>query len=336
MPMIQPGKTITGLAGNAKQMGRKVLLAAALLALAACTPLLAPHGPDDRIPVIETDSFTTADGTVLPLRHWDAAQPHAFIIGLHGMSDYSNAFALPAKFWAGQGITTYAYDQRGFGAAPHPGEWAGGDVMRSDLADFTAALRRKYPGLPVYALGESMGGAVLLTALAGAHPPHLDGAILVAPAVWSRADMPLLYRGALFVTAHLAPWLVLSNNAGASIKQVMASDNVPMLRALGRDPLFQKKTRVAALYGLVDLMDAARAAPAHLENPPQILFLYGAQDQLIPAAPTKAVIAELGSRAEVRRYPHGYHMLLRDLEGPTVWRDIADWIGKGPATKPAP
>ena len=328
--MIQPGKTITGLAGNAKQMARKVFLAATLLMLAACTPLLAPHGPDDRTPVIGADSFTTADGTVLPLRHWDAAQPRALVIGLHGMSDYSNAFAMPAKYWAGQGITTYAYDQRGFGAAPHPGEWAGGDVMRSDFADFTTALREKFPGLPVYAVGESMGGAVLLTALTDAHPPHLDGAILAAPAVWSRADMPLLYRGALFLAAHLTPWLILSNEAGASIKQVVASDNVPMLRALGRDPLFQKKTSASALYGLVDLMDAARAAPAHLENPPPILFLYGAHDQLIPRAPTQAVIAELGSRAEVRRYPNGYHMLLRDLDAKIVWQDIADWIAKTP------
>ena len=79
---------------------------------------------------------------------------------------------------------------------------------------------------------------------------------------------------------------------------IVPSDNVPMLRALGRDPLFQKKTRANALYGLVDLMDEARAAPAHLEDPPPILFLTGAQDQLIPAAPTKAVIAELGSRAD--------------------------------------
>ena len=309
-------------------MGRKILLAVLLLALAGCAPLLAPHGPDDHTPVIGTDSFTTADGMVLPLRHWDAAQPRALIIGLHGMSDYSNAFDMPAKFWAEQGITTYAYDQRGFGAAPHPGEWAGGDVMRSDFAEFTAALRRKYPGLPIYALGESMGGAVLLTALADGHPPHLDGAILVAPAVWSRADMPLLYRGALFLAAHLTPWLILSNNAGARIKQVVASDNVPMLRALGRDPLFQKNTSASALYGLVDLMDAARAAPTHLENPPPILFLYGANDQLIPRAPTQAVIVELGSRAQVRRYPNGYHMLLRDLDAKIVWQGILDWIAK--------
>jgi pimeloyl-ACP methyl ester carboxylesterase len=99
-----------------------------------------------------------------------------------------------------------------------------------------------------------------------------------------------------------------------------------MLRALARDPLFQKKTRVDTLFGLVDLMDAARAAPAHLTDPPPILFLYGAHDQVIPPAPTRAVIAALDGKAVVRRYPNGYHMLLRDLDGAAVQQDTADWV----------
>jgi hypothetical protein len=28
----------------------------------------------------------------------------------------------------------------------------------------------------------------------------------------------------------------------------------------------------------------------------------------------------------VKRYEHGYHMLLRDLEGESVDRDVADWV----------
>jgi alpha-beta hydrolase superfamily lysophospholipase len=199
--------------------------------------------------------------------------------------------------------------------------------MRADLNDAVAAARARYPGLPVFALGESMGGAVVLTALASAHPPAVDGAVLVAPAVWSRGDMPLSYRVALFMGAHLMPGLVLSNSAGARIAKVVASDNVPMLIALGKDPLFQKRTSVGTVYGLVNLMDEARrAVPA---NPPPILLLTGGKDQIIPKPPTDAVIAALGGKAEVRRYPNGYHMLLRDLDGDTRSRDVAAWLLRG-------
>jgi alpha-beta hydrolase superfamily lysophospholipase len=297
-----------------------------LLFLCACAPTLAPYGLEKQMPVISDDSFTARDGTVLPLRHWDADKPRAVIIALHGMSDYSNAFDAPAQFWAKAGITTFAYDQRGFGRGPNPGLWAGADVMRADLQDCAAAARARFPGVPVFALGESMGGAVVLSALASHAPPAIDGAILVAPAVWSRADMPLSYRTALFFVAHLMPGLVLSNNAAKSVVRIVPSDNVPMLIALGRDPLFQKSTRVDTLYGLVDLMDEARRAPDSLRSPPPILFLYGRNDQVIPAKPTQGVIAALGSRAHVRRYDQGYHMLLRDLDGAAVAADITDWI----------
>jgi acylglycerol lipase len=301
-----------------------------LLFLAACAPTFAGRENNAMIPAMEPEFLTARDGVKLPLRQWDAeGTPRAVIVALHGMSDYSNAFDMPGKVWAKLGITTLAYDQRGFGRGENTGLWAGADIMRADLSDAVAAARARYPGVPVFALGESMGGAVLLTALASGAPPKVDGAILVAPAVWSRADMPLTYRAALFLAARLLPGMILSNNAAKSVVRIVPSDNVPMMIALGKDPLFQKRTRTDTLYGLVNLMDEARTAPERLSNPPPILLLHGVNDQVIPPAPTRAVIASLGSHATVREYPKGYHMLLRDLEGEQVDKDVADWILRG-------
>lgn len=304
------------------------LLLCAFLFLSACAPSFAPSLDGHVIPILSGDAITARDGFRLPLRHWDAegGKPRAVIVALHGMNDYSNAFDMPGRVWAKLGITTLAYDQRGFGRSDRPGLWAGSDTMRADLSDALAAARARYPGVPVFALGESMGGAVVLTALASPEPPAADGVILVAPAVWSRGDMPLTYRAALYLAAHLLPGMILSNNAARRVVRITPSDNEPMLRALSRDPLFQKKTRTDALFGLVNLMDEARIAPGAIRNAPPLLFLYGANDQIIPAKPTEAVIAALGSKARVKRYEQGWHMLLRDLQGENVGRDVADWV----------
>ncbi|HKY18656.1 MAG TPA: alpha/beta fold hydrolase [Rhizomicrobium sp.] len=306
---------------------RRLLLCAFLL-LPACAPRFAPPLDGHVIPILSDEAVIARDGFRLPLRHWDAegGKPRAVIVALHGMNDYSNAFDMPGKVWAKLGITTLAYDQRGFGRSDRPGLWAGSDTMRTDLSDALAAARARYPGIPVFALGESMGGAVVLTALASPEPPAADGVILVAPAVWSRADMPLTYRAALYLAAHLLPGMILSNNAARRLVRITPSDNESMLRALGRDPLFQKKTRTDALFGLVNLMDEARSAPGAIRNAPPMLFLYGANDQIIPAKPTEAVIAALDSKARVKRYEQGWHMLLRDLQGENVSRDVADWV----------
>jgi alpha-beta hydrolase superfamily lysophospholipase len=313
-----------------------------LLVLAACAPRLAQEGSIMERPAIAPaapsvvmapdtaahgtgDRYITRDGLALGLMHWDAtsadAVPKAIVVALHGMNDYSNAFAMPAPWWAARGITLYAYDQRGFGRSPQTGIWPGAELMCRDLADFVDVVRARHPGIPVFVLGESMGGAVAMTAFASPAPPHADGLILVAPAIWSRAAMPLSYRVALWATAHTLRWWSLT---GAGL-HILPSDNFPMLRALSRDPLVIKGTRADAIAGLVTLMDDAYESPRRLTRIP-LLLAYGGNDQIIPKKPTEAVIAKLGPNATVKFYPKGYHMLLRDLDGPARWADIANWI----------
>jgi alpha-beta hydrolase superfamily lysophospholipase len=284
---------------------------------------------DMRMPAIErgegtgiaADRYVTRDGLRLGLRHWNANEGFAVIVALHGMSDYSNAFAMPAPWWAAHGITTYAYDQRSFGRSPETGIWAGGDVMRRDLADFVDVVRARHPGLPVYVLGESMGGAVAMSAFGLSELPKAAGLILVSPAVWSRGTMPLSYRVALWLTAHsIRGW----NLSGRGLK-IMPSDNIEILRAISRDPLFQKSARADAVYGMVTLMDEAYASAPNLDGIPK-LFVYGGNDQIIPRKPMEDVRVELGPNTAVKFYPNGYHMILRDLEHEPRWADVASWI----------
>jgi len=302
-----------------------------LLGLAACAPRLAVGGLEQRMPAIEGEGsdarYVTRDGLKLGLQTWEAENPKAVIVALHGMSDYSNAFAMPAPYWKERGITTYAYDQRGFGRSPNTYMWAGADVMRRDLSDFVDVVRTRHKGLPVFVLGESMGGGLTMTAFGSDAPPEADGIILVSPAVWGWTLLPFTYRATLWLSAHSVPWM---NLTGAGLR-IMPSDNIEMLRANGRDPLIQKRARVDAIFGVVNLMDEAYEAAPRIRVP--ALFMYGAKDQVIPNAPTKRTAAAMTS-AEVKEYPTGYHMLLRDLAGKERWQDIADWALKIAASRP--
>jgi alpha-beta hydrolase superfamily lysophospholipase len=295
------------------------------LALAACAPQIASLGGNMRPPAIEGDRFITRDGLALGLTQWPAAVPRAVIVALHGMNDYSNAFALPAPKWAEAGITTYAYDQRGFGRSPNIGLWPGNAALRRDLADFVDVVRARHPGLPVYALGESMGAAVVLSSLGGDEPPRVDGAILVAPGVWGWRTLPFPYRATLWVTAHTLPWMSFTGRG----LDVRPTDNIELMRANARDPLFLKETRTDAIYGVVSVMNDGLEAAGRSDV--DTLLLVGGNDQVIPRSATEALLERLQNRAEVRRYPGGYHMLLRDLDAEPRWSDIASWIGARPA-----
>ncbi len=307
----------------------RVFVLVLALAGAACAPRLAPPGPGSVAPRLDVAAgeFLTRDGTGLPLRAWlprGDAPPKAVILAVHGFNDYSHAFAAPGHYLAMQDIATFAYDQRGFGKAPHRGLWAGSDVLTRDLVDAARTLQARYPGVPLYLLGDSMGAAVVTVALTGPEPPPADGIILAAPAVWARSAMPMPYRIALWISAHTVPWMDVSGRG----LDIQASDNIEMLWALGRDPLVIKETRVDAVHGLVDLMDRALAAAPNLQVP--ALLLYGEKDQVIPPEPILRFWRDLPAAARPRQrrvlYADGWHMLLRDLQAKVVLDDIVRWI----------
>jgi alpha-beta hydrolase superfamily lysophospholipase len=314
----------------------RIALSLLLLAIGGCAPVVALPGPAIAAPSIADAALLAPDGAKLPLRTWrpeGEQPPKAVVIALHGFNDYRNFFAAPGAWFAARGVQAYAYDQRGFGGAPNRGLWPGERALADDLKAAVQAVRKRHPGTPLFLLGESMGGAVIMTAMAGPRPPQVDGVILAAPAVWGRASMPWYQTTALWLAVHTLPsGQVTARNLG-----IKPSDNIEMLKALGRDPLVIKQSRIDAVYGLVNLMDRAMASASSLRAP--ALVLYGAKDQLIPPAAVEEMTERLPASADGSRrvayYPNGYHMLLRDLQGETVWRDILAWMDDPRAPLPS-
>lgn len=295
--------------------------------LPACTPKAYPPGASIQTALISKQQFITADGAVLPLKSWlpDHTQPtNAIIVALHGFNDYSNFFQLPGNFLKQQGIACFAYDQRGFGASPQRGLWSGVQTYARDLRQFVELLTQRYPNIPIYLLGESMGGAVVITAMTNEPMPPIQGIILSAPAVWARETMPWYQQFVLWSLSHTLPWLTLTGESAG----VVASDNIDMLRQLSQDPLVIKETRVETIYGLVNLMDRALESAKQLDA--RTLLLYGERDEVIPKEPTFLFLQNIGVTTDelktVAIYENGYHMLLRDLQAKIVWQDISAWL----------
>ena len=282
-------------------------------------------------PYLTDTALITADGTALPLHAWrPTGEPRAVILALHGFNDYGLFFGDPGDFLALRGIVSYSYDQRGFGGAPNPGFWAGVTTYTRDAGQAVRAIKQRHPALPLYLHGSSMGGAVAMLAASGPDAAPVDGLILAAPAVWGRTTMPWYQRLALWIGANLVPEMSLTGRG----LDIVPSDNHEMLVRLNQDPLVIKQTRIDTIYGLVNLMDAALAAAPDLTTP--TLVLYGERDEIIPKAPTRRMLKTLSSgHHRIAFYKSGFHMLLRDLQAATVWKDMAAWINNQNAPLPS-
>lgn len=273
-------------------------------------------------------ALIAADGTRLPMTVWhpEPDPVRAVVLAVHGFNDYANAFRFAGAAWAEQGILTYAYDQRGFGATEDFGIWAGADTYRRDLAAAVQAVRSRHPDLPLTLVGESMGGAVVITATAGddpmVPPDAYDSLVLVGPATWARQTMVWVQRWALDVVRAVFPGLRLTGDG----IPVSPTDNREVMRDLGRDPLVVKANRVDTLDGLTTLMSEAFARVPDLRGP--ALVMYGEQEQIIPDEPVRLTLQRLPEVPTIRTaiYPDGWHMLLRDLQRDVPIADAARFI----------
>ncbi len=309
---------------------RLVVLASAIvtLVLSGCSATLQhPETPRPGFtgPRLEDRAFIAADGARLALTRWDAAggPPWAVIVGVHGMNDYANAFHLAAPWWAARGVTTYAYDQRGFGRSPHRGVWAPDALRIDDLRTLVRLVRQRYPAATIAVVGESLGAAVAIEAFAGDDSPAADRLVLAAPAVWGWTSQPLLNRSLLWLAEGVAPGHVFIPPSWLTSK-IAASDNRDELIAMGRDPLMIWGARTDALYGLVTTMQHAQRDIGAIRAP--TLYQYGAHDQVIPPSATKTAVSHLPAGARTAYYKDGWHLLLRDRHADRVWGDILSFI----------
>ena len=101
-----------------------------------------------------------------PAISWEpagGAKPWAILLCIHGMGLHKSAYEAFGKAMSARGVTVFALDVRGFGS------WCKLDrpkvnfeLSESDISHIAAMLKKTYPDVPIFLLGESMGGAIAL------------------------------------------------------------------------------------------------------------------------------------------------------------------------------
>lgn len=314
-----------------------VLVAA--LGLSACAapyiqPPLTPP-PDFAGPSVQDHALVMSDGARLPLMRWTPeGQPWAVIVALHGMNDHGASFRLAGPWWAEQGIETWAYDQRGFGAAPGRGQWARQDRMTEDLREAVALARARHPEAVIAVVGESMGGSVAAAAFGSDRPPDADRVVLLAPGVWGWSTQGWLNTAALNIAARMSGSKAVEPPRFIA-DRIQASSNVLELYRNGRDPESILSTRFDTLYGLVDLMETSSRRLGLIRAP--AILMYGAHDEVVEKGPMRRALEQMPADTTLRTawYPDGWHLLNRDLDAEVVYRDVVAFLRDPDGTLPS-
>ncbi len=206
--------------------------------------------------------------------------------------------------------------------------------MAEDLRAVVALVRARHPNARIAVAGESMGGAVAISAFASDRPPVADQLILLAPAVWGWSSQSLPNRASLWAAARLMGSRSISPPEWA-IRSHQATDNLMELIANGNDPGFIRSTRFDSLFGLVELMESATVKLGQVRGP--TILMYGAHDEVIEKGPMRRALIRAGDPPNLRTawYPDGWHLLNRDWQAEVVFRDVEAVLRDSDAALPS-
>ncbi|MBS1994136.1 MAG: alpha/beta fold hydrolase [Cyanobacteria bacterium SZAS LIN-3] len=214
----------------------------------------------------------------------------AALLCIHGLGLHNETYEPFGKAMASRGIATYALDMRGFGsyrkAKGH--EEVDFDGCLDDLYRSLRSIRRAQPGKPVFLLGESMGGAIVLHAMA-MRPDLIDGLITCVPA----GDRFKQGKTSLKVALQFLKDRNKPINVGEDVVN-QATENPELRAAWIADPLARMKLSPKELLQFQQFMNQNHDFCKTIKSKP-VLVVYGCQDKLVKPEGTEELYKELAT-----------------------------------------
>jgi alpha-beta hydrolase superfamily lysophospholipase len=265
--------------------------------------------------------FEGAGGVRLFCRHArPTGVPRMLLVALHGLGDHSGLYPMLPDAFLPLGIEIFAPDLRGNGRSPgqraYLERWS---ELREDLRRLIIRVRAERPTIPLFLLGNSMGGLVALD-YALHHPEGVRGVIAVSTPLGD-LGVPRLLMALGRVLSRW--WPRFSLDTGMDLSG-LARDPEVAERVL-RDPLFHRK-------GTARLSTEITATIARVQGgaggfPVPILVLHGAADRMVPPDGSRRFVGATGQPDRLLiEYSGAYHALLADRGGDQVLQDIAEWM----------
>jgi acylglycerol lipase len=252
----------------------------------------------------------------------DSGPPNAKIILVHGFGTHSEAlhFLYLRDYLIGKRFAVYGLDLRGFGRSggrrAYVRRW---QDFRRDLALFVQAVEQDGPASPLFVLGVSLGGLIVVN-YALHHPEGIQGVIAMSPA-FDVSRVPAWRRMLLRMLAHISPRLALKT--GLDVSRLARDEEAQ--REFLSDPFWQTRmTLRLASQSMAAMVETAELLP-YLGLP--LLVLHGSADVIIPPEGGRRLCELAGSTdKEFRLIDGGFHILNLEPKREEVFDYIGGWI----------
>jgi len=266
-------------------------------------------------------TFSGTDGIALNYQAWHPTEsPRAVIVGVHGLGDHSGGLKniidhlLCFNYaWYGMDLQGHGYSQ---GQRGHIGTWS---HYQNDLSTFVDIVIDREKDIPVFILGHSLGGLIVLEFAIRAHQ-GINGAIAVSPA--------LDFNGiGTFSKIFLNLVSVVNPLYATTLKSEIAkltSDPVSAFRLMD-DSLRHNKFTAGLLHEMARGQFWVNKNGKMLKIP--TLMLHGQDDTITRSNKTQRLYESINfSKKEYHELKHAGHRPFDDLNRAQVLDQITSWL----------
>ena len=252
---------------------------------------------------------------------WYPASAKAVLILVHGHGGHSSIFSKMVDCLLDSNYAVYGFDLRGNGRSQgqrgYINNWA---EFRQDLKAFTDLVKTENPHLPLFLLGQSLGGAIVLDYTLR-EPDDIKGLILMSPALGLGISRWLIILSKLF--SAILPHFTLDTGIDLSA----CSRDPQAITVAGEDSLRHSKGTTRLATELLKTIEWIEAHATELQTP--ILILHGGADRVTLPENSRAFFNCLTlADKEMREYPDSYHELHQDFNSREVFADILNWLDR--------
>jgi acylglycerol lipase len=319
--------------GNSILAGQPALFTC-LRAAFFCLQLLIFCSISAQADVIREDSIAQDGKTYDRVYRWSKTDSHpkAVLIAVHGLILHGRIFEGLAKHLAEQDFIVLAPDLRGYGRwraegqdkndKQGPNEVAY-DQSRQDVVDLVGVAKARYPDIPLYCLGESLGADIVLYAASRA-PQSIDGIILSSPAIEGRLNLGTqMFEDTAKIIANpkrqvnLVPYI-----------KMFASEDPRIIQEAIDDPLVRKTLSASEIIRSLQSMKSTLKYADKVSDTMPVLVIQGRDDKLLRGKAVNRLTAHLRSDDQtVKWFKNRGHLM---LETAYLKKDILaavdDWL----------
>ena len=227
-------------------------------------------------------SWKSSDGTDLYARGCEPdGAPRAVVCLVHGLGEHVARYENVATALTAEGFVLFGFDQRGHGRSGGPrGHVPSYDQMMDDIALLLEQTAARYPGLPMFLYGHSMGGNEVLN-FSLRRKPELKGVIATGPFLRLAFQPP----AAQVTLARMMNGLFPSFTQKSGLELAALSRDQKVVDAYVADPLVHNKITARLFVELFDSGEWALNRAGEFTLP--LLLMHGSADRLTSSNATR-------------------------------------------------